>query len=182
MSVSGRLTHTDFRILDFIRKKTSCGFMDFLCPKMSFLGNGGMIWFAAAAALFASKKYRPVAFVMVGGLAVGVIICNLLLKYTVARPRPCHILPEFARIRVPKDYSFPSGHTMSSFICATIITEANFWLGIAAVAVALMIGFSRLYLYVHFPSDVLCGAFLGTLSGVAVWHAALLPQMSFIFS
>lgn len=179
--MSGKLTLTDFKILEFIKRKTSCNFMDFVCPKVSFLGNGGLIWLLVAAGMFVSGSTRSLALVLVSGLLFGVLICNIVLKKTVARPRPCHLLPESARIRVPKDYSFPSGHTMSSFIAASIMTHANLWLGVAAITLAALIGFSRLYLYVHFPSDVVFGAIIGTLSGVVVWHAALLPQLEFIF-
>lgn len=178
--MAGRITVADFRILDFIKRKTTSNFLDFVCPKVSFLGNGGLVWLMAAGGLFANRRTRPLSLVLVSGLLIGVLICNLLLKNTVARPRPCHLLPESARIRVPKDYSFPSGHTMSSFIAASILTHVNFWAGIAAITLAAMIGFSRLYLYVHFPSDVLFGALLGTASGIMVWHAAIMLELSVI--
>ncbi len=70
-------------------------------------------------------------------------------------------------IAVPQDYSFPSGHTMASFAAATVLWHWNRKAGLATYLLAGMIAFSRLYLFVHFPSDVLAGALLGCLVGIA---------------
>lgn len=79
-----------------------------------------------------------------------------------------HSGKECVMISVPQDYSFPSGHTLSSFIAATIIMHADKQIGIAAYVLASMIAFSRLYLYVHFPTDVIFGALLGIAIGLFV--------------
>ena len=71
-------------------------------------------------------------------------------------------------IATPTDYSFPSGHTLSSTISATILTKTDRRLGYAAIPMAALLAFSRLYLFVHFPSDVLAGAVLGLVIGVVV--------------
>lgn len=88
------------------------------------------------------------------------------LKNFVARPRPCW-LDSSVRLLIanPTDYSFPSGHTLSSVIGATILTKTDRRFGYAAIPLAALIAFSRLYLYVHFPSDVLAAAVLGVLIG-----------------
>ena len=91
------------------------------------------------------------------------------MKNMVARPRPCWLDPSVQLlIAVPKDYSFPSGHTLASVISATILTAMKVKFGAAAVWLAALIGFSRLYLYVHFPSDVLTAAVLGLGIGLLV--------------
>ena len=105
---------------------------------------------------------------MVGvGLLEGVIVGNVLLKNIIARERPCWINETVnILIPIPQDYSFPSGHTLSSFIAAAIVMHTDKRMGIAAYALASMIAFSRLYLYVHFPTDVLAGALLGIIIGM----------------
>ena len=103
------------------------------------------------------------------GLLVGAIVGNVFLKNMVARPRPCWLDPSVQLlIAVPKDYSFPSGHTLASVISATILTAMKVKFGAAAIWLAALIGFSRLYLYVHFPSDVLTAAVLGLGIGLLV--------------
>ena len=73
-------------------------------------------------------------------------------------------------VKVPTDYSFPSGHTLSSVIGATILTQADRRFGWAAIPLAALIAFSRLYLYVHFPSDILGAAVLGVVIGVLTFR------------
>lgn len=105
--------------------------------------------------------------VFAGGLAVGVLAGNLTLKPLIARPRPCW-LDESVQLLIanPTDYSFPSGHTLSSVIGATVLTKANRKFGFAAIPLAALIAFSRLYLYVHFPTDILGAAVLGMAIGL----------------
>ena len=99
-------------------------------------------------------------------MSADVIIGNVLLKNLIARERPCWINETVNMfISIPQDYSFPSGHTLSSFVAATIIIHHDKRLGIAAYVLAFMIAFSRLYLYVHFPSDVLAGVLIGVIIG-----------------
>lgn len=98
------------------------------------------------------------------------IVGNGILKPLVARVRPCTLYPGVSMLSsMPTDYSFPSGHAFSSFAAAVAIFCQRKKLGIVALILAAGIGFSRMYLFVHFPSDVLAGVFLGTLSGVAAY-------------
>lgn len=135
-------------------------------PKITLLGNGGMIWLLASGVLICTKKYRRQGILLLCGLAAGVLVGNVFLKNFVARPRPCW-LDSSVRLLIanPTDYSFPSGHTLSSVIGATILTKTDRRFGYAAIPLAALIAFSRLYLYVHFPSDVLAAAVLGVLIG-----------------
>jgi undecaprenyl-diphosphatase len=97
------------------------------------------------------------------------IIGNLSLKPLVARVRPFDAKPllDTLLIRPPTDFSFPSGHTMCSFAAGVIIFYMNKKIGIFALILSSFIGFSRLYLYVHYPSDVFCGMAIGILLGTA---------------
>lgn len=125
-----------------------------------------MIWLLASGVLICTKKYRRQGILLLCGLAAGVLVGNVFLKNFVARPRPCW-LDSSVRLLIanPTDYSFPSGHTLSSVIGATILTKTDRRFGYAAIPLAALIAFSRLYLYVHFPSDVLAAAVLGVLIG-----------------
>lgn len=170
-----RLASIDFRILNFIRRHMTCETLDLIMPKISFAGNGGLIWIITACIMFSDINYRKQSLILLAGLLSGVIVCNLFLKNLVARQRPCHIDSSIKmHIPMPKDHSFPSGHTTSSFIAASILMQVNVTLGWISLAVAALIGFSRLYLYVHFPSDVLAGAVLGTVLGLIVWNTSAL--------
>ena len=143
--------------------------MDFLMPKITLLGNGGVIWILAVVILLCTKKYRRQGVLLLAGLVVGVLVGNVCLKHLIARPRPCWLDSSVQLlIATPKDFSFPSGHTLSSTIGATILTRADRRFGYAAIPLAVLLAFSRLYLYVHFPSDVLAGAVLGLVIGELV--------------
>ncbi len=89
------------------------------------------------------------------------------MKNIFARPRPCWLETVQLLIASPTDYSFPSGHTLASVIGAYIVTAANRKFGIIAVPLAALVAFSRLYLYVHFPSDVLASLVLGIVIAAA---------------
>ena len=158
----------DWSILQWIREALTCPLLDVIMPKITALGNGGLIWALAAGGLLCTKKYRRQGVLLLGGLAAGVLVGNVFLKNFIARPRPCWLDPATPLlIAVPEDFSFPSGHTLSSAVGATILTGTDRRFGYAAVPLAAAIAFSRLYLYVHFPSDVLAGAVLGVGIGLA---------------
>ena len=145
--------------------------LDFLMPKITLLGNGGAIWILAALILLCTKKYRRQGVLLLVGLIAGVLVGNACLKNLIARPRPCWLDSSVQLLIVnPADYSFPSGHTLSSVIGATGLTKTNRRFGYAAIPLAALIAFSRLYLYVHFPSDVLAAAVLGVALGELVWR------------
>ncbi|MBR5157893.1 MAG: phosphatase PAP2 family protein [Clostridia bacterium] len=160
------MTAVDFFILDSIKSFFSCYFLNSFMPFVSFLGNSGGIWIVSGIILLIFPKYRKNGWFVLLSLLAGFIICNLTLKPLVARPRPCWIRPDAALlISVPHDFSFPSGHTVSSFAAAESLRYANRKLGIWAYILAILIAFSRLYLYVHFPSDVFIGALIGFMCG-----------------
>ena len=133
----------DWTILHEIRAFLTCPLLDMLMPKITMLGNSGAVWILA-------------------GLAMGGLVGNVFLKHLIARPRPCWLDQSVPLlIAVPNDYSFPSGHTLASVIGATILTAADRRFGLIAIPLAILIAFSRLYLYVHFPSDILGAVILG---------------------
>lgn len=163
----------DWTILQWIQENLRCTALDFLMPKITMLGNSGMIWIAIALVMLCTKKYRKHGIILLVGLLIGLLVGNVCLKNLVARARPCWIDPGVPLlIGNPTDYSFPSGHTLSSVIAATILYDTDKRFGIPAIILAVLIAFSRLYLYVHFPTDVLAAALLGVLIGKLLhrWH------------
>lgn len=153
----------DERILYYIQRKLKCRTLDFIFPKISAVGNGGFIWIFISAILMFNKDYRKVGLLVLLGLSVGFILCNLCLKPLAARPRPCWNNESIKLlIPVPHDYSFPSGHTISS-VTASIILSVSIKFGCIAIPIAVLISFSRLYLYVHYPSDIATSVISGIL-------------------
>ncbi len=138
--------------------------MDIIMKFVSFLGSFGILWIVLSSVMFFSKKHKNLGFSLAFNFVFNFISCNLIIKPIVARIRPYEI-NRMANIIVsaPSDYSFPSGHTLFAFGAATIIFLYNKKAGILMYGFALLMGFSRLYLYVHFPSDVAIGAFLGII-------------------
>ncbi|HBF14539.1 MAG TPA: phosphatase PAP2 family protein, partial [Clostridiales bacterium] len=87
------ITRLDFSVLYWIQDHLRCGFLDFLMPKITFLGNAGLIWLLAAAILILTPKYRRVGIFLLAGLAAGVLVGNVAMKHLFARPRPCWLDP-----------------------------------------------------------------------------------------
>ena len=133
------------------------------------LGNNGIIWFAISLPLILNQEYRYVGMKIIFALLLSGFLGEIIIKHLVGRMRPSKfILPEDMLIKKPRTYSFPSGHTSSSFAAASIISSYNVYFAIPAFILAILIAFSRLYLRVHYPSDVIAGAALGVLSAFLV--------------
>lgn len=157
----------DWGIMNFIQESIKCSFLDLIMPWITFLGDEGIIWIISGVALLFTKKYRKHGVVLLLGLLMGSIIGNEIIKPIVARARPCTVDPSVQLlIERPSSYSFPSGHTTSSFVGATVLMKTNKKFGIPAVIVASLIAFSRMYLYVHFPTDIIGGIVLGVAIGI----------------
>ncbi len=156
--------------------------LDSFMVAVTSLGNVGWFWILTGTILFCMKKTRRCGAAVLLSLAAGFLAGNCLLKHAVGRSRPCWIDESIVLlIANPDDFSFPSGHTLASFEAAVSIFLCRRRWGIAALVLACLISFSRLYLFVHFPTDVLAGAVLGT--GIAFWvhgwlskRAAASPQ------
>ncbi len=163
------IQNIDFSILIWIQDHIRCAFLDVVMPFITSLCDNGEIWIVFGIVLLFFKKYRKFGIFLLVAMLLGSIIGNEILKPIIARPRPCHILsmlPEML-IDIPKitSYSFPSGHTMSSVVAATVLMRANKKFGFVAIPLAFLIAFSRLYLFVHFPTDILGGTILGIVIG-----------------
>lgn len=158
----------EMRLLNLIHDTFQCGFTDFIMPKISAPGNAGALWIVIAAVMLCIPKYRRCGAAMAAGLLGCLIFGNLLLKPIVHRPRPCWLYEVELIAKIPTDFSFPSGHTYASFVSAFVIFGFNVRQGVAALVVAALIAFSRMYLYAHFPTDVLGGIALAAIIAGAV--------------
>lgn len=157
----------DFAILDFIAEHFHCSFLNTVMPIITAFADHGIGWIALAVLLVFFKKTRKTGASMGAALVFGLIVGNLILKPLVARIRPYDIHTTVSLlVERLSDYSFPSGHTLASFECATVLLIRHRKAGTAAMAGAILIAFSRLYLYVHYPSDVLAGILLGIVFGI----------------
>ena len=161
------IQNIDWDILYWIQNTIKCGFLDFIMPLITKLGSAGAVWLICGVTMLFFPKYRKCGIMLCGGLALSLLVGNLVLKPLIARPRPCWLEDSVKMlVSTPSDYSFPSGHTLASFISATIIFYNSKKLGIGAIILAVLISFSRLYLFVHFPSDVLGGIAIGVILGI----------------
>ena len=157
-------------ILDWIQAHLRCGFLDAVLPIISWTANHGEIWILLALALVLRKSSRRQGWTVALALVLDLVCCNLLLKPLIGRVRPFAVNPAVELlVSPPLDASFPSGHTAASFAAVFALRGSGRPLWKPALAVAVLIAFSRLYLYVHWPSDVLGGALLGAFLG---WAAA----------
>ena len=152
----------DFAVL-YALQKLHDPVLDKVMAFITHLGDGGYVWIAAGVLLLlCSKKYRKQGAAVLIGLLLGTLVGNGIVKNLVARPRPCWLDPTVALlVKAPKSFSFPSGHTLSSVIAAAVLWRTDRRIGWPAVILAALIGLSRLYLFVHFPTDVLGAAVLG---------------------
>lgn len=158
----------EIQLLDSLQKIHTPVLNRVMCL-ITHLGDSGMIWILLALVLLVMKRTRKTGAILAVALIVDLILCNGILKNLVARARPFTVNPQIALlIPTPHDFSFPSGHTAAAFTAVTAL-----YLGKAralfkpALVLAILIAFSRLYLYVHYPTDILGGIVCGVLCGYA---------------
>ena len=159
----------DLPILEWIQATMQSSFMDKFMPFITLFGEKGLFWIVLSVLLMIFPKTRKIGLGMGLAMAMGLLICNVTLKPLIARPRPYDFqLSQFGKeitllIDAQHDFSFPSGHTIACFEASVVLLKNNKWMGIPAFILAILVSFSRMYLYVHYPTDVLVSVILGTL-------------------
>ena len=159
------LLNLDGGFLLFLQESVRNPILDNIMIFITSLGNGGMIWIAATIALLIPKKTRRAGVMSAVALLGSLIINNNIVKNIVQRPRPFVTFTDLQIIiPIPSEFSFPSGHTSSSFAAAAVFyRHLPKKLGLPSVILAGLIGFSRLYVGVHYPTDVIAGVLMGIL-------------------
>ena len=170
----------DLPILDWIQANLQSAFMDKFMPFITLFGDGGIFWIALSILLMVFPKTRKTGLGMLIAMILGLLVCNVTLKPLVARIRPYDLQEELG-VTIAllgermHDFSFPSGHTIASFEAAVVLLMNNKKMGIPAMILAVLITFSRLYLYVHYPTDVIASIILGTLFAfLGNWLASII--------
>lgn len=140
---------------------------------VSALGNAGLIWILLALLLLCIPRTRKCGGMMLAAMALSFLLGNIILKNLIARGRPfTEDTSVSLLIREPGEYSFPSGHTLNGFTAATTIFLHYRKPGILALLFAGLIAFSRMYLFVHYPTDILAGIILGAADALLVYFGA----------
>jgi undecaprenyl-diphosphatase len=163
------ITQWDMSVIDFLYENMRNPILDVFFSSITRLGDAGIFWILCAVVCLITKKYRKMG-VMVGlALLIGLIIGNGIVKNAVGRMRPYEKYDQIHQtvngrdtlVGPQSDKSFPSGHTQGSFAAATVLFIILKKKGIPFMVLASLIGFSRLYLYVHYPTDVIVGMIFG---------------------
>lgn len=169
----------EMQILDGIQSLRT-PFLDMLMPVVS---KAAILWFLLPVLLFIRKDTRKASWIVLAAIVLDVVLCNGLLKNLIQRVRPCDVNQAVTLLVArPTDYSFPSGHTALSFAAVSGLWESGkrkTW-RIPLLVIACVVAFSRLYLYLHYPTDILAGIAVGIFCGWAAMRLVRLmtrPQM-----
>ena len=164
------MTAFELDILIWIRETIVCDWLTPIFRAITYFGEFGIGWIAIAVLLICIKKTRKIGWTVGVALLVGVLLGECGLKFLIQRPRPFFELADLQLlIPEPFGYSCPSGHTTASFAAATSIFFYHKKWGSAALVLAVLVGFSRMYFTVHYPTDVLFGVALGVFCAIAAW-------------
>lgn len=161
------LLNIDNSILNFFSVVIKNKFFDVIMPFASNINNNGEVWIIIAIILLFNKNIdvKTLGISMLIALALGFLLGEVVLKNVIGRVRPVSAAYNYSFIITPpKSFSFPSGHTTSSFAAFGVCLFKKAKYRYLALALAILIAFSRIYLHVHYPSDVLGGIILGILS------------------
>ena len=160
----------EFYILDFLQTMARSSFSDKFFAFYTSLGDPVM-FICYAALLLVIRKTRRDGIMVSCGMLTSLLIGNGIIKHLVQRSRPCWLRPEVQLlIKNPTDYSFPSGHTMTVTVFSIILIYNHPKLAYGLIPASLLLAYSRMYLYVHFPTDVLAGFLLGGIIGCATCY------------
>ena len=175
-----RIQAWDNRVLVLLAKKHT-PFLNRLMVYITATGDNGFVWFALSVPFLLLNQWRLTGFTILAAMGIATLSGELTIKNIVKRVRPCNkAFEEYLLIENPPHYSFPSGHTTASFAVAAVTAAMCPVLAPAVMMYASLISFSRLYLLVHYPTDVLAGIAIGVICGlVAIPVAGSIPLFTF---
>lgn len=180
------LQTVDVKILSFINNKLHHRTLDKIMPLITALGNGGIVWLAMSLYFISNVNYRAQGYMIIAALTLTTIIGEGIIKHIIRRTRPLiNMLERKLLISKPLTYSFPSGHAASSFAAAGIFIAMDNKLSVLVLILASLIAFSRIYLNVHYPTDVLIGAVLGLICSkivITMYHSEIIGNLYFLYN
>ena len=168
------IINIDKTILYWIQDTLQCAFCDKFFVIATYFGEKGIFWLLSAILLIVFPKTRKIGITALAAIAVSFVLSQLVIKNIVGRVRPFEYFDwnlALMLVDIPHDSSFPSSHTAVSFAAGLAILFCDKKFGIPAVIIAVLVAFSRMYLFVHYPSDVLAGIILGTIVAVAAFFS-----------
>ena len=166
----------ELAILDAIQN-LRCGVLDVLMPALSRTANDGEIWILLAIVLVCIRGQRRYGWSVASALVLDLLTVNIILKPLIDRVRPCAVNTAVDMlVAAPTSGAFPSGHTAAAFAVVFALKTAGSPLWKPALAIAIPMAFSRLYLYVHWPTDILGGILVGAIVG---WAGAKIVSLIF---
>jgi len=156
----------DDSLITFVYDNLHTPILDKIMIFITTLGNSGAIWIGFTFIFLLFKQTRKLGILLTFALLLELFLCDGILKNIFARPRPFTRFAVDLLIPAPHSYSFPSGHTASSFTAAFIIFYYEKKISTFALILASLIGFSRIYLFCHYPSDILGGIILAAIIAI----------------
>lgn len=145
-------------------------FLTSIMSIITFLGSLGAVWLATGIVFLFFEKSRNTGILIIISVLIGGVVNDLILKNLFSRVRPFETMGISALINEPNTFSFPSGHAFSSFVSAYQINRFNKRMGIFAYILAALIALSRIYLRVHYPTDIIAGAICGMILGACIYR------------
>ncbi|MBE5931967.1 MAG: phosphatase PAP2 family protein [Lachnospiraceae bacterium] len=161
----GALLEWDAGVLLWIQENMRTDLMTTIMKGITRLGNGGCLWIALAVVLLVIGKTRKVGAMSVLSLIITFVTVNLGIKNIVARTRPYEVIDGLVNlVEKQSDFSFPSGHSAHAFavgVVLLVMLPRKF--GVPIFIISILMAYSRLYIGVHYPTDVIAGVLLGTI-------------------
>ncbi|MDR2090153.1 MAG: phosphatase PAP2 family protein [Clostridiales bacterium] len=167
------LNEFELGILRWIQEVFQSAFLDTAMPYITKLGDGALVYVVCVIVLLCFKKTRKIGVAIGIAMLLELLVVNVAMKPLFARTRPYDASEVGLLIEKPSDYSFPSGHTAGFFAFAVTVLLFDKRFGIPAVVIACFVALSRLYLFVHYPTDVLAGLIIGILIAFAAKYITL---------